>query len=510
MAYYSASTSSAAPSSASSAPIEFPRTVCRSATSVLGMLHWQWRTIEVASGVMNAWPPKEERKREVLTFRGAKVTSITPLSDPKAYAKLMKNAADAAAKRPSSVAPITQPAFVRLELPPGSEKEKSKAREVYIVVPDNELQAWLRVFTGAQDAQRYSLLPENPATKTSAGHATSSPAQAHLKTAPGAMMHATKTPSPTPTESTSRGSQGSAQSSGGGAGRGTAGSAQRPVSMGLATAPPPLPLGASGSAAPSVRPVSLTLNAGPLPAAALPPDPNKMLATVMEPEPWAFGTQHPGLDLEDPDDGPVIISTGPAPMPMAAVSSGEEVGGAGATCGPWTEYFDDDGVPYYHNEITNETTWERPPEFDQLARLPPPAASTLPPMPVLAQPQQLPAQQTYAQQPPATHMSAYPAPNALPAYPQSQPQAPSQPEGQAVAGDATLLDPQASHDAADVLAALDEFEDMHFGVGTLPASAAGSAEGTGGGVGARGGAVASPFGSQTLAELDELNNPEFF
>lgn len=496
------------------------------------MIHWQWRTIEVASGVMNAWPPKEERKREVLTFRGAKVTSITPLSDPKAYAKLMKNAADAAAKRPSNVAPITQPAFVRLELPPGSEKEKSKTREVYIVVPDDELQAWLRVFTGAQDAQRYSLLPEEPA-KAPAVLTTPSPAQSHLKTAPGAMMHAAKTPAPTDAASPARAAPSSAQSSApssGGAGRGTAGSAQRPVSMGLATAPPPVTRPAPGSAAPSARPLSLALASGPLPAAALPPDPNKMLATVMEPEPWAFGTQHPGtLDLEDPEDGPVIIASAPpaavAPLPLGAVSSSED--GAGATCGPWTEYFDDDGVPYYHNEITNETTWERPPEFDQLAPLPlAPAPAALPPMPVLAPPPHAYAPQLPSQQlPPAQYPArggfggvarggaVYAVPRGgataahgghapLPAYPQSQ----SPADGPSSAGEATQA-ALSSHDAVDVLAALDEFADMHFGVGTLPAAVTDGAD-----AGARGGvgAVASPFGSQTLAELDELNNPEFF
>ncbi|CBZ54017.1 CUG-BP-and ETR-3-like factor 3, related [Neospora caninum Liverpool] len=34
--------------------------------------------------------------------------------------------------------------------------------------------------------------------------------------------------------------------------------------------------------------------------------------------------------------------------------------------GQWKEYFAPDGRPYYHNEYTNVTTWERPPEFDHL------------------------------------------------------------------------------------------------------------------------------------------------
>lgn len=32
--------------------------------------------------------------------------------------------------------------------------------------------------------------------------------------------------------------------------------------------------------------------------------------------------------------------------------------------GPWKEYFSGDGRPYYHNEHTGTTQWDRPPEFD--------------------------------------------------------------------------------------------------------------------------------------------------
>ncbi|OEH78879.1 RNA recognition motif-containing protein [Cyclospora cayetanensis] len=33
--------------------------------------------------------------------------------------------------------------------------------------------------------------------------------------------------------------------------------------------------------------------------------------------------------------------------------------------GPWKEYFSPEGRPYYHNEMTGVTTWERPLEFMQ-------------------------------------------------------------------------------------------------------------------------------------------------
>lgn len=34
--------------------------------------------------------------------------------------------------------------------------------------------------------------------------------------------------------------------------------------------------------------------------------------------------------------------------------------------GPWKEYFNNEGRPYYHNEMTNVTQWDMPAEFDQL------------------------------------------------------------------------------------------------------------------------------------------------
>ena len=29
----------------------------------------------------------------------------------------------------------------------------------------------------------------------------------------------------------------------------------------------------------------------------------------------------------------------------------------------WTEWYDDNGVPYYHNAVTSETTWIKPPRW---------------------------------------------------------------------------------------------------------------------------------------------------
>jgi len=392
----------------------------------MGMVHWQWRTIEVASGVMNSWPPKDERKREVLTFRGAKITSITPNSDGKTFQKLMKNASDAAAKRPAGVAPIASPAFVRLELP----SEKGKMREVFIVVPDEELQAWLRVFTGAQESQRFTLLEEkgggatptkaatNPAllktggsssmgaaggaNSSSAGSSSGSPSPnaPHLMTAPGQMQpnqarastQFSNTPAPyntlpnnSPTPNLVAQRNIAAASPG-----------MRPASIGGFPNTPtagggPVPGRSSMGAVnlPTVRPTP----------GALPPDPNVMLTLSDSASDWAIGTiaEPPqktvvsprpasaliltlapptaasSLTLDDPEDGPVIIASNepspaapavteqPLPLDPNATFIAADAPPPGQSA--WTEYFADDGVPYYHNEVTGDTTWERPAEM---------------------------------------------------------------------------------------------------------------------------------------------------
>lgn len=39
---------------------------------------------------------------------------------------------------------------------------------------------------------------------------------------------------------------------------------------------------------------------------------------------------------------------------------------------PWKEYFNAEGRPYYHNELTNVTQWDRPTDFAQINRIPTP------------------------------------------------------------------------------------------------------------------------------------------
>lgn len=57
---------------------------------------------------------------------------------------------------------------------------------------------------------------------------------------------------------------------------------------------------------------------------------------------------------------------GGAPMPPSNANP--------RAAGPWKEYFSPEGRPYYHNEMTGITTWERPPEFMQVPPPGPPGA----------------------------------------------------------------------------------------------------------------------------------------
>eukprot|EP00922_Rhytidocystis_sp_ex-Travisia-forbesii_P035451 GHVS01052615.1.p1 GENE.GHVS01052615.1~~GHVS01052615.1.p1 ORF type:complete len:532 (+),score=111.61 GHVS01052615.1:156-1751(+) len=50
--------------------------------------------------------------------------------------------------------------------------------------------------------------------------------------------------------------------------------------------------------------------------------------------------------------------------PRAAMGGGASSNNAPRQVGGWKEYFSNEGRPYFHNEITNMTQWERPAEFD--------------------------------------------------------------------------------------------------------------------------------------------------
>lgn len=86
--------------------------------------------------------------------------------------------------------------------------------------------------------------------------------------------------------------------------------------------------------------------------------------------------------------GGAAMGIGGAAMGMGGAGAGGAAMGAGMgagagamgavvnnsnprVAGQWKEYFTQDGRPYYHNEYTNVTTWDRPQEFYQLPPAPP-------------------------------------------------------------------------------------------------------------------------------------------
>ena len=52
------------------------------------------------------------------------------------------------------------------------------------------------------------------------------------------------------------------------------------------------------------------------------------------------------------------------------------------TIGVWTEFYAPDGRPYYHNSVTNVTSWDTPVEFRLAGPPAPPASGFRPPMPM--------------------------------------------------------------------------------------------------------------------------------
>jgi len=67
-----------------------------------------------------------------------------------------------------------------------------------------------------------------------------------------------------------------------------------------------------------------------------------------------------------------------AHQPVYARQDSGGFGNGSISEGPWQEYFNYDGRPYYHNTITKVTQWEKPPELDSPRALPthgPPGAN---------------------------------------------------------------------------------------------------------------------------------------
>ena len=104
-----------------------------------------------------------------MTLSGATIASITMHSDPKGWLKLTKFKADVI---PQGVQPITNPAFIKIDLAADSDKTK------YLLVPAPDVEKWLKMLnasrlskTGGDNAQR----PSNPAASSGISAPTSNP-----------------------------------------------------------------------------------------------------------------------------------------------------------------------------------------------------------------------------------------------------------------------------------------------------------------------------------------------
>jgi len=81
---------------------------------------------------------------------------------------------------------------------------------------------------------------------------------------------------------------------------------------------------------------------------------------------------------------PVQRMMHPAAMPMAPPPAAMRR--QPRTIGVWTEYYAADGRPYYHNSVTNVTSWDTPVEFRLAGPPAPPTGAFRPPMPMMGAP----------------------------------------------------------------------------------------------------------------------------
>lgn len=143
----------------------------------------------------------------------------------------------------------------------------------------------------------------------------------------------------------------------------TAAAVEATVAPVTTTTPIPAPLAVAAAApAPS-------LGAAPAMAAAPPPAP---AAPAREPQ-VADDTAHvptaqAHASVLATAQGPVVpaapATAVPAAVPAAVAAAARDDGGT-APRRRWSTYEDASGKPYFHDELTGETVWERPPDFDE-------------------------------------------------------------------------------------------------------------------------------------------------
>lgn len=112
--------------------ITLPATIAKlGGKSLLGN-YYQWRTVSLGPHMLSSWPPGQEGKKKTTVLSGITMDRVTPHTDPKLYARLLRYGADGV---PAGVQAITKPAFLQLHLP---------HKDQILVVPFAEVDGWIK------------------------------------------------------------------------------------------------------------------------------------------------------------------------------------------------------------------------------------------------------------------------------------------------------------------------------------------------------------------------------
>lgn len=112
--------------------IALPATIAKlGGKSLLGN-YYQWRTVSLGPHTFSSWPPGQESKKKTTSLAGVTIDHVTPKTDAKLYARLLKYGAD---EVPAGVTAITKPAFLQLHLP---------AKDQILVVPFADVDGWVK------------------------------------------------------------------------------------------------------------------------------------------------------------------------------------------------------------------------------------------------------------------------------------------------------------------------------------------------------------------------------
>lgn len=94
------------------------------------------------------------------------------------------------------------------------------------------------------------------------------------------------------------------------------------------------------------------------PAPALPQAPLPTVPVMPPPEPRRAGLER--SDSQNSDSAPSVASPAPKGTSSASLSTSSPAPPDDDECAQWKTYTSDDGHKYYHNEVTDAVTWEKP------------------------------------------------------------------------------------------------------------------------------------------------------